>query len=218
MDCLLATSELTEIPVTARLPNDHSQCSGVVQGVDGDYADEALLTAVTSEAPVIAASREGISLVLRFASLMPPTWVRIFRVVFKLRPSRHHPLQCLWFGRCGHIAAACRTPERCLWLSGHHRKGTNCSNKLRCLHCGRPLSADSTDCQLWQRERRLPTIKASAPTYLPRQDAKSVWRASPSNTEGSQLKQITGKSYAAAVSTPSKMAVHLTHPGRSGAQ
>ncbi|KAL3193172.1 hypothetical protein MRX96_018003 [Rhipicephalus microplus] len=42
MDCLLATSELAGIPVTAHLPADRSQSSGVVQGVDGDYNDEAL--------------------------------------------------------------------------------------------------------------------------------------------------------------------------------
>ncbi|KAH8035838.1 hypothetical protein HPB51_009834 [Rhipicephalus microplus] len=43
MNRLLATSELAGIPVTARLPADRSQSSGVVQGVDGDYTDEALL-------------------------------------------------------------------------------------------------------------------------------------------------------------------------------
>ncbi|KAL1481361.1 hypothetical protein MTO96_034524 [Rhipicephalus appendiculatus] len=72
MDRLLATSELAGIPVTARPPADRSQSSGVVQGVDGDFTDEALLAAVTSEVPVIAATRQGTSLVLRFASPIPP--------------------------------------------------------------------------------------------------------------------------------------------------
>ncbi|KAL3250748.1 hypothetical protein MRX96_055395 [Rhipicephalus microplus] len=65
MNRLLATSELAGIPVTARLPADRSQSSGVVQGVDGDYTDEALLAAVSSDVPVIAARRQGTSLVLR---------------------------------------------------------------------------------------------------------------------------------------------------------
>ncbi|KAL3197461.1 hypothetical protein MRX96_014630 [Rhipicephalus microplus] len=73
MNRLLATSELAGIPVTARLPADRSQSSGVVQGVDGDYTDEALLAAVSSDVPVIAARRQGTSLVLRFASPVPPT-------------------------------------------------------------------------------------------------------------------------------------------------
>ncbi|KAL3243423.1 hypothetical protein MRX96_047428, partial [Rhipicephalus microplus] len=83
MNRLLATSELAGIPVTARLPADRSQSSGVVQGVDGDYTDEALLAAVSSDVPVIAARRQGTSLVLRFASPVPPTRVRLFRMVFE---------------------------------------------------------------------------------------------------------------------------------------
>ncbi|KAL3194532.1 hypothetical protein MRX96_016166 [Rhipicephalus microplus] len=86
MNRLLATSELAGIPVTARLPADRSQSSGVVQGVDGDYTDEALLAAVSSDVPVIAARRQGTSLVLRFASPVPPTRVRLFRMVFEETP------------------------------------------------------------------------------------------------------------------------------------
>ncbi|KAL1444682.1 hypothetical protein MTO96_045455 [Rhipicephalus appendiculatus] len=98
MDRLLATSELEGISVTACPPADRSQCSGVVQGVDGDYTDEALLAAVTSEMPVIAARRRGISLVLRFASPVPASRVHLFRMAFEVRPSRLRPLQCQ---RCG---------------------------------------------------------------------------------------------------------------------
>ncbi|KAL3202866.1 hypothetical protein MRX96_001232 [Rhipicephalus microplus] len=87
MNRLLATSELAGIPVTARLPADRSQSSGVVQGVDGDYTDEALLAAVSSDVPVIAARRQGTSLVLRFASPVPPTRVRLFRMVFEAAPA-----------------------------------------------------------------------------------------------------------------------------------
>ncbi|KAH7934671.1 hypothetical protein HPB51_028963 [Rhipicephalus microplus] len=145
MDRLLATSELAGIPVTACLSVDRSQSSGVVQGVDGDYSDDGLPAAVTSEVPVIAATRQGTSPVLWFASTMPPT-------------------------------------------------------------------------RIWLRERLLATIKAPASTYLPNRKAQAVVRASPSGTDGPQLKQPTGKSYAAAVGAPSKMAVSLTHPGQSGAQ
>ncbi|KAL1427075.1 hypothetical protein MTO96_017816 [Rhipicephalus appendiculatus] len=49
MDLLLATSKLAGLPVTARPPADRSQSSGVVQGVDGDFTDEALVAAVASE-------------------------------------------------------------------------------------------------------------------------------------------------------------------------
>ncbi|KAL1479730.1 hypothetical protein MTO96_051623 [Rhipicephalus appendiculatus] len=49
-----------------------SALPGVKEGVDGEFTDEALLAAVTSEVPVIAAMRQGTSLVLRFASPVPP--------------------------------------------------------------------------------------------------------------------------------------------------
>ncbi|KAL1443220.1 hypothetical protein MTO96_046071 [Rhipicephalus appendiculatus] len=88
-------------------------------------------------------------------------------------------------GTCGVAASMERTPT--------------VPAKARCLHWGRPHSADSVDCHLWQRERRLATIKASAPTYLPHREAQAALRASPSGTGGPQLKQPTGKSYAAGV-------------------
>ncbi|KAL1437685.1 hypothetical protein MTO96_048713 [Rhipicephalus appendiculatus] len=99
---------------------------------------------------------------------------------FEVRPSRPHPLQCLRCGRCGHITAAYRRPEWRLRCGGRHGKDANCTSKVRCLHGGRAHSADSADWQLWQRERRLAPIKASAPTYLPHGEAQAALRASPS--------------------------------------
>ncbi|KAH7943049.1 hypothetical protein HPB52_004130 [Rhipicephalus sanguineus] len=194
MDRLLATSELAGIPVTARPPADRLQSSGVVQGVGGDYTDEALLAAVTSEVPVIAARRQGTSLILRFASPVPPALVHLFRMAF----------ECLRCGRYGHITAVCLRLERCLRCGDHHGKEASCTSNVKRLHCGRPHSADSAECQLWQRERRLATIKASSPTYLPHREAQAALRSSSSGTSGPQLNQTTGKSYAAAVGAPSK--------------
>ncbi|KAH7946756.1 hypothetical protein HPB52_003979 [Rhipicephalus sanguineus] len=148
MDRLLATSELSGIPVTAR-PADRSQSSVVVQAVDGDYTDEALLAAVTSEVPVIVARRQGASLIRRFASPVPPARVHLFRMAFEVKPSRPRPLQCLRCGRYGLITAACRRLERCLRCGDHHGKDASCTSKVKC--CGRPHSADSAECQLWQR-------------------------------------------------------------------
>ncbi|KAL1416098.1 hypothetical protein MTO96_028267 [Rhipicephalus appendiculatus] len=51
---------------------------------------------------------------------------------------------------------------------------------------------DSAECQVWQRERRLTTIKASAPTYLPHREAQAALQSSPSRTGGPQLNQATG--------------------------
>ncbi|KAL1478322.1 hypothetical protein MTO96_035106 [Rhipicephalus appendiculatus] len=218
MDRLLATSELAGIPVTARPPADRSQSSGVVQGVDGDFTDEALLAAVTYEVPVIAATRQGTSLVLRFASPIPPARVHLFRMAFEIRPSRPRPLQCLRCGRYGHVTAACQRSDRCLRSGGHHGKDASCTSKVKCLHCGRPHAADSAECQLWQRERRLATIKASAPTYLPHREAQATLRSSSSRTGGPPLNQAKGKSYAAAMGAPSKVVETSTRPRQPGAE
>ncbi|KAH7956346.1 hypothetical protein HPB52_008438 [Rhipicephalus sanguineus] len=203
MDRLLATSELAGIPVTAHPPADRSQSSGVVLGVDGEYTDEALLVAVTSEVPVIAARRQGTSLILRLASHVPPARVHLSRMAFEVRPFRPRQLQCLRCGRYGHITAACRRLERCLRCGDHNRKDASYTSKVKCLHCGRRHSADSAECQLWQRGRRLTTIKASSLTYLSHRDAQAALRSSSSGTS---------KSYAAAVGAPSK------DPRQTGAQ
>ncbi|KAL1484488.1 hypothetical protein MTO96_011286, partial [Rhipicephalus appendiculatus] len=88
----------------------------------------------------------------------------------------------------------------------------SCTSKIKCLQCGRPHSADSAECQLWQRERRLATIKASAPTYLPHREAQAALRSSPTGTGGPHLNQAPGKSYAAVVGAPSTVVVNSTHP------
>ncbi|KAH7971273.1 hypothetical protein HPB49_020826 [Dermacentor silvarum] len=60
------------MPVTARLPADRTQSSGVVQGVHGNYADEDLLAAASSKVRVVVAKRQDTTLVLRFAAPPPP--------------------------------------------------------------------------------------------------------------------------------------------------
>ncbi|KAH7958626.1 hypothetical protein HPB49_003387 [Dermacentor silvarum] len=170
---LLATSEIAGMPVTARLPADRTQSSGVVQGVHGNYTDEYLLAAVSWKVRVVAAKRQGTTLVLRFATPYPPARIYIFSMPFEVRPSRPRPLQCLRCGCYGHATATCQRPVRCLRCGGPHQMQSCCSSRVRCLHCGGPHPADSPNCQLWQRERRLATIKASAPTHLSHREAQA---------------------------------------------
>ncbi|KAL3197071.1 hypothetical protein MRX96_014916 [Rhipicephalus microplus] len=139
MNRLLATSELAGIPVTARLPADRSQSSGVVQGVDGDYTDEALLAAVSSDVPVIAARRQGTSLVLRFASPVPPTRVRLFRMVFEttMSVSRPLPARCICGGR------VFLAPKKAHQLTLHLSLFVSYGTKRLQLLCGKPPIAIS---------------------------------------------------------------------------
>ncbi|KAH7966751.1 hypothetical protein HPB49_019193 [Dermacentor silvarum] len=217
---LLATSEIAGMPVTARLPTDRTQSSGVVQGVHGNYADEDLLAAVSSKVRVVAPKRQGTTLVLRFAAPYPPPPARIylFSMPFEVRPSRPRPLQCLRCGCYGHATATCQRPVRCLRCGGPHQTESCCSSRVRCLHCGGPHPADSPNCQLWQRERRLATIKASAPTHLSHREAQAVLRATPTSSVAAasgppRVTPTGGKTYAAALGAPDKEATtSINHP------
>ncbi|KAH7942972.1 hypothetical protein HPB52_002917 [Rhipicephalus sanguineus] len=200
LSALPGVKGLAGIPVTARPPADRSQSSGVVQGVDGDYTNEALLAAVTFEVPVIAARRQATSLLLRFASPVPAAHVHLFRMTACGVDAMDTSLQLAgdYSDACAAVTTMGRTPAAPARLSA-------CTE-------GRPHSADSAECQLWQRERRLATIKASSPTYLPHREAQASLRSSSSWMGGPQLNQTTGKSYAAAVGAPSKV------PRPTGAQ
>ncbi|KAL1466005.1 hypothetical protein MTO96_026953 [Rhipicephalus appendiculatus] len=77
---------------------------------------------------------------------------------------------------------------------------------------------DSADCKLWQKERRLSTIKASAPSHLSHREAQAVLRAgrSSAGSTGSGPPQAIiagGKTYAAALSTPAtELTNSVNHP------
>ncbi|KAH7953782.1 hypothetical protein HPB49_012086 [Dermacentor silvarum] len=220
---LLATSEIAGMPVTTRLPADRTQSSGVVQGVYGNYADEDLLAAVSSKVRVVAAKRQGTILVLRFAAPYPPPpppqGSTSSACPSEVPPSRPRSLQCLRCGCYGHATATCQRPVRCLRCGGPHQTQSCCSSRVRCLHCGGPHPADSPNCQLWQRERRLATIKASAPTHLSHREAQAVLQGYPHHQLSSSCSgppRVTptgGKTYAAALGAPDKEATTTTnHP------
>ncbi|KAH6925988.1 hypothetical protein HPB50_012923 [Hyalomma asiaticum] len=166
------------IPVGARLPADHTTSSSILQGILGDHAEEELLAGLESEVPVLAARRQGTALILDIAASVPPARVRHFRMAHQVRACRPHPLQCQ---RCGygHATATCAKPQRCLRCGGGPHGDGPCAVKARCIHCGQAHAATSPKCQLWQKERHLATIKATAPTFIPHREAKGALRQPP---------------------------------------
>ncbi|KAH6931425.1 hypothetical protein HPB50_024393 [Hyalomma asiaticum] len=130
-----------------------------------------LLAGLESEVPVIAARRRGTALILDFAASVPPARVRIFRMAHTVRNCRPRPLQCQRCGSYGHATATCSRTQRCLRCGGVPHGESSCTSRARCLHCGKTHAANSPNCQLWQRERRLATIKATAPTFIPHREA-----------------------------------------------
>ncbi|KAL3246350.1 hypothetical protein MRX96_057705 [Rhipicephalus microplus] len=69
---LLALTELKGTPVTARQPADRRTSMGFIHGVDGDAADDNLLSGLQSAVRVLSASREGRTVTLRFEGPVPP--------------------------------------------------------------------------------------------------------------------------------------------------
>lgn len=70
--------------MTAHPLADRSESSGLVQGVDDDYTEEALFVTVTSEVPVMAARQQEISLVLQFTYPVSLTRVHLLARCSKL--------------------------------------------------------------------------------------------------------------------------------------
>ncbi|KAH7959449.1 hypothetical protein HPB49_011255 [Dermacentor silvarum] len=215
---LLATPEIAGMPVIARLPADRTQSSDVVQGAHGNYADEDLLAAVSSTVRVVAAKRQGTTVVLRVAAPYPPARIYLFSMPFEVQPSRPRPLQCLRCGCYGHATATRKRPVRCLRCRGPHQTESCCSSTVRCLHWGGggAHTNDSPNCQLWQRERRLARIKASASTHLSHREAQAVLRATPTSSVAAasgppRVTPTGGKTYAAALGAPDKEATTSTN-------
>ncbi|KAH6926773.1 hypothetical protein HPB50_022158 [Hyalomma asiaticum] len=216
-DRLLATTELAGIPVNARMPADRTQSSGIVQGIIGNYTEEELLAGVQSDVPVLAAKRQGTALILRFAASTPPAQVRLFRMVHAVRACRPRPLQCLRCGSYGHTTATCNRTQRCLRCGGGPHGDSTCTSKAKCLHCGRAHTADSPDCQLWQRERRLATIKATAPSFLTHREAVAALQQPAASSPPAPTSQQTGTSYAQAAKKPRGARKPPGHPGNQRA-
>ncbi|KAL1445722.1 hypothetical protein MTO96_029040 [Rhipicephalus appendiculatus] len=71
----------------------------------------------------------------------------------------------------------------------------NCTTKVRCLHCGRPHSADSADCQLWKESGAWPPSRHQLPPTCLIGRLKQLCGQALAGRVVPQLKQPTGKSY-----------------------
>ncbi|XP_049522472.1 nascent polypeptide-associated complex subunit alpha, muscle-specific form-like [Dermacentor silvarum] len=176
LEVLLATTQLRGIPVAARLPADRTRSTGFVHGVDGSHSDAELLEGIQSTIPVLAATRQESTVVLRFAGPLPPESVSIFRLRFTVRPARPRPLQCKQCGRLGHVAATCRWPNSCRNCSRMHPATEPCSSQARCTNCGGNHPACTPACPRWQEERKVATILATSSVPLSRHAVRTMVR------------------------------------------
>ncbi|KAL3179159.1 hypothetical protein MRX96_038257 [Rhipicephalus microplus] len=110
---LLTIKELKGIPVTAKEPADQRTSTEFLHGVDGEPAADSLLPGIQSAVPVLSAAREGRTVTLRFAGLLPPEHMSPFLVRFPVRPARPHPLQCRQCGRHPGLPPVAGAAEGC---------------------------------------------------------------------------------------------------------
>ncbi|XP_037521857.1 uncharacterized protein LOC119399114 [Rhipicephalus sanguineus] len=192
LEQLLAIRELQGIPVSAREPSDRRTSTGFLHGIDGEPSDASLLPGIVSSVPVMSATREGSTVTLRFSGPVPPEYVSLFRVQFRVRPARPRPLQCRQCGRFGHVKETCDWPQSCINCGQAHRGDEGCQRR-RCVNCGGPHSADTPACPRWQQERRVATIMASSTAPLSRKGVRAAVRE---ELQQDQVPRNTGRSYA----------------------
>lgn len=211
---LLATTELRGIPVTARQPAERGRSTGFVHGADGIPADADLLGAIESGVPVLAATREADTITIRFAGPVPPEHVSLYKLRFRVRPSRPRPLQCQQCGRFGHVAASCDSPSSCRHCGRSHEQGDSCPNAAHCRNCGGHHPANTPACPRWQEERRVATILATAPAPLSRRAVRAGVREENLQAKATST-PVQGLSYAQALAgLPQAPQQKAAPPGR----
>ncbi|KAH7973016.1 hypothetical protein HPB52_020433 [Rhipicephalus sanguineus] len=171
---LLAIRELGGVPVTAREPADRRSSTGFVYGVDGDLMNAELLAGITSTVPVLSATREGVSVKLRYAEPLPPELVVLLGLQLRVRHVRPLLGHCQQCGRFGHVAEACQRKGACIRCGRQHLEAESC--KPRCVNCGGAHAADTPTCPRWQEERRVAALMAVTPTPLSRRAVKAAVR------------------------------------------
>lgn len=132
---LLSITELSGVPVTAREPGDRSNSVGFLHGVDGDLTDSELPARLVSPVPVLASSKEGQTVRLRFACSQPPDRVTLCGLQLRVRHARPRALQCRQCRRFGHVSEACSLVGACIRCGRQHPAADSCS--VRCVNCER---------------------------------------------------------------------------------
>ncbi|KAL3188026.1 hypothetical protein MRX96_004261 [Rhipicephalus microplus] len=161
---LLTIAELNRIPIIAREPTNRHISTSFVYDVDGDFTNTELLRGIVSAAPVTAATREGGTVKLHFASPSPADCITIFGLQLRVRPVRPCPRQCRQCGHFGHVTEPCQRTGDCVRCGRRHPEADLC--KPHCVNCGGAHFATNPICPRWQEERRVAMLMATTPTLL----------------------------------------------------
>ncbi|KAH7940664.1 hypothetical protein HPB49_003366 [Dermacentor silvarum] len=131
-----------------------------------------------SSVPVVAVTRSGDAVTLRFAGDDVPEEILLFRRRLVVRPRLPRPLQCGRCGLFGHATGTCSRELRCLQCARRHPTSCCTVERLRCLRCGVPHAATDPRCPQWQLERRIAANLASSKPRITRKQALELARSS----------------------------------------
>ncbi|KAH7985770.1 hypothetical protein HPB49_026280 [Dermacentor silvarum] len=145
-------------------------CTGTLFDVDPTFDGATIYEGLESSVPVLAVTRSGDVVTLRFAGSSVPEEVLLFRRRRAVRPRLPRPLQCGRCGLFGHATVTCSRDPRCLHACTVERH--------RCLHCGGAHAATEPRCPQWQLERRVAAALANSKPRITRKQALELARGS----------------------------------------
>ena len=103
------------------------------------------------------------SLKITFSGDWLPDNAKISHCNYKVRPFMGLPMQCYKCQRLGHTAGSCNsTQNKCMICAGPHDKAQCNSKKHKCANCGQQHTANSRECHLILKVRKIETLKAKS--------------------------------------------------------
>ncbi|KAH7981074.1 hypothetical protein HPB49_021316 [Dermacentor silvarum] len=177
LTALLAVRVICDVRVRAKALFLNT-CTGTLFDVDPTFDGATIYEGLESSVPVVAVTRSGDAVTLRFAGSSVPEEVLLFRRRRAVRPRLPRPLQCGRCGLFGHATVTCSRDPRCLQCAGRHTTSACTVERHRCLHCGGPHAATEPRCPQWQLERRVAATLANSKPRITRKQALELVRGS----------------------------------------
>ncbi|KAH7940572.1 hypothetical protein HPB49_002041 [Dermacentor silvarum] len=187
-------------------------CTGTLFDVDPTFDGATIFEGLESSVPVVAVTRSGDAVTLRFAGEVVPEEVLLFRRRRVVRPRLPRPLQCGRCGLFGHATVTCSRDHRFLQCADRHPTNSCTADRRRCLHCGGPHAATEPRCPQWQLERKVAASLASSKPRITRKQALELARSSASAATGSSEQRPAGHHNAATFGAPAAGALLLCGP------
>ena len=96
--------------------------------------------------------------ILNFNTPKPPTIIKIGYLITKVETYIPNPLRCHNCQKFGHHKEKCTRPSMCknCGETGNH---LDCQQPPKCANCKQNHSADSKECELWRKGKRILEIK-----------------------------------------------------------